>query len=132
MQGTTNRLGPQFSQLMQGMKDDEDRKPPLLAEKVEKNKGGRPPLHKEEWVKPSIVLTEAQQDYLDDMATRLTRKSKPRFIFDRSKLIRSLIQGWQQSGFNVDGVQSEEALAGIFRDALLAGKAVRAASKEGR
>lgn len=120
MQKTKPRMGPQFGGLMEGIRND----PPELAAEATR-KPGRPVVHHEAWVKPQFVMKENQQDFLDDMGVRLERASNPRTKFDRSKIVRAMVEGWRASGLTMDGVESEDALADLFKRAFALAKEVR-------
>src|SRR5205085_12580683 len=69
---------------------------------------GRPPVHREEWDKVSVVLFRRQILQLDRMTAEVRRKSGK--AMTRAEVIRALIDGLITSGMDVTAHASEAAL----------------------
>lgn len=69
---------------------------------------GRPPVHSETWSKVSVVLFDRQIASLD----RLASNSRGRHgkTFNRTEIIRALIDGLIDSGMDITGTASEADL----------------------
>ncbi len=69
---------------------------------------GRPPIHAETWSKVSVVLFDRQIESLDHLATVLRARNGK--VFNRTEIIRALIDGLIDSGMDIDGAASEADL----------------------
>ena len=69
---------------------------------------GRPPIHAETWSKVSVVLFDRQIASLDHLATTLRMRNGKGF--NRTEIIRALIDGLIDSGMDIDGAASEADL----------------------
>src|SRR4051812_32080471 len=69
---------------------------------------GRPRVHRESWVKVSVVLFERQVLRLDRLTTEMRRKSGK--AMTRAQVIRALIDGLLNSGLDVSAQTSEAML----------------------
>jgi hypothetical protein len=69
---------------------------------------GRPPVHSETWSKVSVVLFDRQIAMLDRLATATHGKNGK--VFNRTEIIRALIDGLIDSGMDITGTSSEADL----------------------
>ena len=87
-----------------------------MAKKREPTKGrtrpkaarGRPPVHQESWSKVSVVLFDRQIVHLDRLTTDIRDRSGK--AFNRTEIIRALIDGLIDSGMDITGTGSEADL----------------------
>ena len=80
----------------------------LRASHKSKPGPGRPPVHSETWSKVSVVLFDRQIATLDRLAT--TTHAKNGKVFNRTEIIRALIDGLIDSGMDIAGTTSEADL----------------------
>ena len=81
---------------------------PAPGHKSVKPRRGRPLVHSDEWSKVSVVLFNRQIAHLDVAVNEMRRKTgKP---LNRAAIIRALIDGALDSGFELTSITSESDL----------------------
>lgn len=67
---------------------------------------GRPKVHTEEWSKVTVVLLNRQIVFLDRLCADV--RSASGLILKRAEVIRALVDGLAESGFDASEVRSED------------------------
>lgn len=68
------------------------------------------------WTKVTVVLGNRQRDFLDELALDLRRKTGR--AASRAEIIRTLVNGVEESGISLDGIRSQAELADLLRDRI--------------
>ena len=86
------------------------------ANKRARMRRGRPSVHDEAWSKVSVVLFDRQVRQLDDLVSMIRKDS--RFSFNRTTIIRALIEGLMQSRLDVRMTRTEAELVATIANRL--------------
>ena len=75
--------------------------------------------HSEPYDKATVVLFKRQTKFLDRLTLDMTEKPGK---WSRTEILRALVEALEQSGLDVTGANSEEALAALLSKRLKGGK----------